>query len=91
MDDREKVIKGMEICTTATESVRCPECPYKPLGGLCKLAMMRDALALLKAQEQYRTQKKSKRYNDMDWSGAQGNDGERIKEQAARSEWGIYG
>lgn len=51
MPDVKDVINGLEICTTAMEAVHCPECKYKTLGGLCKLAMMRDALALLKAQE----------------------------------------
>lgn len=32
-----------------------------------------------------------KQNDDQDWRGAQGNGGERIREQAARSEWGIYG
>lgn len=86
---RENVIKGLECCINDVYGEPC-NCPYDGDGG-CIDSLMRDALALLKAQEQHRTQKKSKRYNDMDWSGAQGNDGKRIREQAARSEWGIYG
>ena len=50
-----KVIRGLEICSSAMDAIHCLECPYKPLGKLCKLAEMRDALALLredrKAQE----------------------------------------
>ena len=51
MMDREKVIKGLECCTTA---IGCYECPYA-VGGkatnACNLLIDRDALALLKAQE----------------------------------------
>lgn len=50
-DMREKVIKGLERCTTA---IGCSECPYA-VGGkatnACNLLIDRDALALLKAQE----------------------------------------
>ena len=49
--DREKVIKGLECCTTA---IGCYECPYA-VGGkatnACNLLIDRDALALLKLQE----------------------------------------
>lgn len=48
MTDREKVIKGLECCTTYQG---CTECPY----GVCEqrtvncdLKVMKDALALLK-------------------------------------------
>lgn len=89
----ERVAKGLECCIAY--DYKCNDCPYRDDGGAedgCYSDKLKaDALALLKEYEQHKTQKKSKRYNDMDWSGAQGNDGERIREQAARSEWGIYG
>jgi hypothetical protein len=47
MTDREKVEKGLNVCTSAEQ---CNGCPY--LGERnCSLAMVRDALALLKEQE----------------------------------------
>lgn len=54
---REKVIKGLEICSAgewnSTGGRDHTDCPYYPAGYTgctCKL-LMRDALALLKAQE----------------------------------------
>lgn len=55
MPDREKVEKGLNICTSAEP---CNGCPY--LGERnCSLAMVRDALTLLKEQEEtiYKLQK----------------------------------
>ena len=89
--DRDKVISGIKHHIKG----ECNGCPYCKGGHACETAsengLFTDILALLESHEQHGTQKKSKRYNDMDWSGAQGNDGEQIREQAARSEWGIYG
>lgn len=49
MINREKVIKGLELC--AEGPVGCQkECPYKCDFG-CRSTLARDALALLKAQE----------------------------------------
>lgn len=49
MADREKVIRGLEVCTTDFCS---EECPYYQCDGLsCHGPLMRDALALLKEQE----------------------------------------
>ena len=49
MADREKVIRGLEVCTTDFCS---EECPYYQCDGLsCHAPLMRDALALLKEQE----------------------------------------
>ena len=48
MSKREKVIKGLECCTTA---IGCCECPYaegEKATVSCKLQIDRDALALLK-------------------------------------------
>ena len=55
MTEREKVIKGLELCTFDGTIENCIKegCPY--LGGngvgYCIDNLMRDALALLKAQE----------------------------------------
>lgn len=51
MVDREKVIKGLECC--AREDIGdCYNCPYESIHGpYCDIEMMRDALAMLKAQE----------------------------------------
>ena len=46
---REKVIRGMEIHLKPNS--RCVGCPY-PNNGLCGDQLYRDALSLLKAQEQ---------------------------------------
>lgn len=55
MTDLEKVIKGLEHCTAWAGLHECqpkigPDCPYEDDAD-CKLALMRDALALLKEQE----------------------------------------
>ena len=53
MTDREKlenVIKGLECC--AHEEIGdCDNCSYNENTPHCDIAMMRDAIALLKAQE----------------------------------------
>lgn len=50
MNKKEKVIKGLECC--AHEEIGdCDNCPYNENTPHCDIAMMRDALALLKAQE----------------------------------------
>ena len=54
MPDREKVIKGLECCTTMPDIYpHCEECPYAGAEGTCANmnGLHRDALALLKAQE----------------------------------------
>ena len=57
MPDREKVIKGLEMCIRHGEnpSVRCgqkDECPYEQNGLPCWIDLSRDALALLKEQDE---------------------------------------
>ena len=47
MPDREKVKKGLDICTSKEP---CNGCPYLKERN-CSLAMVADALALLKEQE----------------------------------------
>ena len=46
MIDREKVIKGLEICTS--KPCYCTDCPYKPNCYLDSQEVMEDALSLLK-------------------------------------------
>ena len=49
MTDREKVIKGMEVCNIPGIG-GCDDCPY--LGkGLCQQLLAEDVIALLKLQE----------------------------------------
>ena len=46
MPDRGKLIRAMECCA----AMNCGhECPYVPIGG-CRVKVLQDALALLKAQ-----------------------------------------
>lgn len=47
MPDREKVKKGLDICTSKEP---CNGCPYLKERN-CSLAMVADALALLREQE----------------------------------------
>ena len=91
MIDREKVIKGLECCIMRDpdDHTRCGECPYE--GTMCVNRLKIEALALLKAQEPRVTREEAECASNQDWSGAQGNDSERIKEQAERSNWGIFG
>lgn len=49
MTDREKVIKGLEICTS--KPCYCTDCPYRANCCLDSQEVMEDALALLKEQE----------------------------------------
>lgn len=52
MPDREKVIKGLEMCTSIMDGDTCPgDCPY--IRDVCYgyNQLMCDALALLKEQE----------------------------------------
>lgn len=53
MDNREKVIKGLECCTKGDEVQFCRDegCPYADVPDDCMGDVMRDALELLKAQE----------------------------------------
>ena len=49
MTDKEKVIKGLEVCTSLL--YRCADCPYYANCCLDGQAVMEDALALLEEQE----------------------------------------
>lgn len=52
MTNREKVIKGLELCRKFTNS--CEECPYESMlpAEKCMFVMHNDAFALLKEQEE---------------------------------------
>lgn len=52
MAEREKVIKGLEICIRVQDNEKCPdECPYRKDICYGTVGLMADALSLLKAQE----------------------------------------
>ena len=56
MPDREKVLKGLELCTEITQDGCLMLCPYKDeqdetYSGFCEQVLKRDALSLLKEQE----------------------------------------
>ena len=53
MPDREKVIKGLEVCTSTADGESCPkDCPYYQEVCYGYDQLMRDALALLKEQKE---------------------------------------
>lgn len=58
MADKEKVIKGLEMCMPkAYSGMQCDECPYKKISYAerrecdCVRELHKDAIALLKEQE----------------------------------------
>lgn len=51
MIDREKVIKGLEVCVNRVPGkYECHKCPYEIDGNDCEINCIKDALALLKEQ-----------------------------------------
>ena len=55
MIDPEKIKAALEICQNVCDVTQCRECPYKSDGGFacgCKDSLTRDALILIKQQEQ---------------------------------------
>ena len=50
MPDREKVIRGLAVCTDHTPGDDCQKCPYHG-EEYCTDAVMRDALDLLRENE----------------------------------------
>ena len=55
-EKREKVIKGLGCCITNGIAPDCEECPYAERDGTCVMLdpMLRDALELLKAEDETR-------------------------------------
>jgi hypothetical protein len=51
MNKREKVIKGLECCVIHITCSANGGCPYKQSGSECLDVAIKDAIALLKAQE----------------------------------------
>lgn len=52
MADREKVMRGLEACACDMRLMQCENCPYHTDKARCLTTLMRDALALLKEQEE---------------------------------------
>ena len=48
----EKVIRGLEACVYDSRLMQCANCPYHTDKSRCVTTLMRDALALLKGQEE---------------------------------------
>ena len=62
MPDREKVIKGLEVCVDRVPGkYTCNKCPYETDGNDCEINLTKDAAALLKEQEA-----KPQRYKEND-------------------------
>jgi len=52
MPDREKVIKGLEVCVDRDPGkYTCDQCPYENDGNDCEIHLTHDAIDLLKEQE----------------------------------------
>ena len=61
MDKLEKVIKGLKCCTHAKAPIPCGDCSYSENDDYndawsCRIAVMRDALELLKEQDEQKKQ-----------------------------------
>ena len=99
MDKLEKVTKGLERCIEKQDTVankthgfNCTACPYfrkcDSSGYLIGLPLMRDALALLKAQEPVSVQKKHMEMVGLQtWDWACGNCGQTVLFSANFCPW----
>ena len=53
MANREKAIKGLEICANRVPGkYDCNECPYEIDGNCCEINLAKDALELLKEHDE---------------------------------------
>ena len=52
MTDYDKLVKGIQCCTRVNREPNCGDCPYTNIGVDCTGEIMRDALALIKAQQE---------------------------------------
>ena len=55
MPDRKKIINGLECCTDGFMMCKRERCPYygkAPIDSTCRIELEKDALALLKEQEE---------------------------------------
>jgi Fe-S cluster biogenesis protein NfuA len=55
MQDKEKVIKGLETCSDVYYGAdgACSSCPYSKINGdMCVAKLVHDAISMLKEQEQ---------------------------------------
>ena len=70
MTDREKVIKGLEVCLAAdlTEDENpCAPCPYF-FDGVCQNTMKSDALALLREEAVYPSELRMSKHGFRQWA-----------------------
>ena len=68
MLDREKVMKGLELCIRTKANEQCPsECPYRKDKCIGTVELMADALELLKESEAYAQEPQYKRSNSFDF------------------------
>lgn len=77
--DREKVIKGLALCTNISQDGCLMFCPYKDekdetYSGFCEQVLKQDALALLKEQEAKPPVHIHEEYPEHDWERKENGD-----------------
>ena len=70
MTDREKVIKGLECCTTSEVRCFCKNklCPYFSDDLMCERRLMKDSLELLKEQQQKKAELLKRFDKEIEWA-----------------------